>query len=142
LADTHETIIPAGRIDPRRERREEMTVAMDERAGGQVLAVDLKGKLEKKDYELFAPEVERLIDKHGKVSVLVDLTDFDGWDAGGLWEDIKFDLKHFNDVEKIAFIGEKKWQKGMATFCKPFTTAEIRYFEPTRRQEAMDWVRP
>jgi hypothetical protein len=30
----------------------------------------------------------------------------------------------------------------MATFCKPFTTAEIRYFEPTRRQEAMDWVRP
>ncbi len=119
-----------------------MTVALDERAGGQILAVDIKGKLEKKDYELFAPEVERLIDKHGKVSILVDLTGFEGWDAGGLWEDIKFDVKHFNDVERIAFIGQSRWQKGMATFCKPFTTAEIRYFEPTRRQEAVRWLGP
>jgi len=24
--------------------------------------------------------------------------------------------------------GEKKWQKGMSQFCRPFTTAKIRYF--------------
>jgi hypothetical protein len=42
-----------------------------------------------------------------------------------LWEDIKFDVKHFNDIERLAITGENKWEKGMAAFCKPFTTAKV-----------------
>ena len=42
------------------------------------------------------------------------MKDFHGWDAGALWEDIKFDLKHFSDIERVAMVGEKKWQKGMS----------------------------
>jgi hypothetical protein len=60
--------------------------------------------------------------------------DFHGWDAGALWEDAKFDLKHFADIERLAFVGEKKWEKGMAQFCRPFTKATIRYFD--RSEEA------
>ena len=28
-------------------------------------------------------------------------------------------------------IGDKKWESGMAGFCKPFTGAKIRYFDVT-----------
>jgi hypothetical protein len=43
-----------------------------------------------------------------------------------LWEDIKFSVKHFADIERLAMVGDKKWQRGMAAFCKPFTKATIR----------------
>ena len=57
------------------------------------------------------------------------------------WEDIKFDIKHFAHIERLAMVGERKWQHGMATFCKPFTTATIRYFDHADAAEALEWLR-
>jgi hypothetical protein len=57
-----------------------------------------------------------------------------------MWEDLKFGLKHFADIEKIAMVGEKKWQQGMATFGKLFTNATIRYFDHTDFAEARKWL--
>lgn len=107
---------------------------------GNVVEVEVRGKPDKKDYELFVPEVERRFRTEGKLRVLLRLSDFHGWTAGALWEDVKFDVKHFNDVERLAIVGEKKWQKGMATFCKPFTTARIRYFDHSQEGEARRWI--
>ena len=80
-----------------------------------VVSVTVTERLHKKDYEQFVPEFEKLIQKHGKVRILFDMAGFHGWDLGALWEDIKFDLKHFSDIERIAFVGDKKWEKGMST---------------------------
>jgi len=68
------------------------------------------------------------------------MTGFHGWEAGALWDDIKFDVKHFADIERLAMIGEKKWQHGMATFCKPFTKANIRYFDHAKAADARLWL--
>ena len=94
-----------------------------------MLVAHVTGKLVKADYEHFVPEFERLVRQHGSVRVLFDMTGFHGWDVGALWEDIKFDMKHFGDIERLAMVGENKWQHGMAMFCKPFTKATIRYFD-------------
>lgn len=117
-----------------------MPVELEERQDGKILVVRVTGRLEKQDYERYAPEIERLIEKHGKIRVFLETHDFHGWKAGALWEDIKFDLKHFSDVERVAIVGEKKWEKGMATFCKPFTTAEIRFFEHANADDARAWI--
>jgi stage II sporulation SpoAA-like protein len=117
-----------------------MAVELKEIAAGKVLDIHVSGKLVKDDYKHLVPEVERLIEQHGKIRVLLEMKDFHGWDAGGLWEDIKFDLKHFSDVERVAMVGEKKWQKGMSRFCRPFTTAKVRYFDQAARDEAREWA--
>jgi hypothetical protein len=77
---------------------------------------------------------------NGRLLMLVELHDFHGWTGSALWEDIKFDAKHFNDIERLAITGENKWKKGMAAFCKPFTTAKVRYFDHTHAAEARDWL--
>ncbi|MFP4356175.1 MAG: STAS/SEC14 domain-containing protein [Phycisphaerae bacterium] len=118
-----------------------MSVEIQEKQQGRYLDVNLTGKLRREDYEMFVPELERQIEKHGKVRIRVDLRDFHGWEGGGLWEDIKLNLKHFNDIEKVAMVGDSKWQKGMSAFCKPFTTAEIEYFPPDQAEQADQWVR-
>jgi hypothetical protein len=105
-----------------------------------VIEVFAEGKLTQQNYEELAPRFERLIERYGKLRILFVMENFHGWTAGALWEDLKVDLKHFNDVERIAFVGDKKWEKGMATFCKPFTSAEVRFFEPHEIDQARDWV--
>ena len=118
----------------------EMSIHVNEEHGGKMLAVHVSGKLVKADYEQFVPEFERLVRQHGKLRVLFDMTDFHGWDASAAWEDTKFGIKHFADIERLAMVGEKKWQHGMAIFCKPFTTAIVRYFEHADAAEARKWL--
>ena len=108
---------------------------------GNILDMTVTGRLTKDDYENFVPEVERLIQEHGKVRVLFDMHGFHGWTPGALWEDLKFDARHFRDIERLAFVGERKWEAGMASFCKPFTSAAIKYFDRGQADEARQWVR-
>jgi hypothetical protein len=117
-----------------------MPIQLNEQPDGKILAVHVSGKLAKADYEHFVPEFERLVQQHGKLRVLFDMTGFHGWEAGALWEDIKFDTKHFADIERLAMVGEKKWQQGMATFCKPFTKATIRYFDHADSDAGRKWL--
>lgn len=105
------------------------------------LEVHVEGKLTREDYRLFVPEIETLIEKHGKLRILFDMKNFHGWDMTAIWEDIKFDIHHFGDLEKIAMVGEKKWQEWMSQFCKPFTKAEIRYFQSHEIDQARAWLR-
>ena len=117
-----------------------MAIRLDEENGGKVLVVHVDGKLATTDYAHFVPEFERLVRQHGKLRVLFDMDGFHGWEAGALWADIKFDMKHFADIERLAMVGEAKWQHGMATFCKPFTKATIRYFDHPQAAEAGKWL--
>ena len=41
---------------------------------------------------------------------------------------------------RLAIVGESKWQKGMASFCKPFTTAKIKFFDHAHIDAARQWV--
>lgn len=117
-----------------------MAVELREEAGGKILVLNLSGKLAKEDYAHFTPVVERAVKEHGKVRLLVRMHDFHGWTAGALWEDIKFDWRHFSHIERLALVGESRWEHGMAVFCKPFTAATVRYFDQSKADEASAWV--
>jgi hypothetical protein len=118
-----------------------MAVETQEKADGKVLVVRASAKLTREDYERFRPEVERLIGQRGKVRILFEMHDFHGWTAGALWQGIKFDMEHFRDIERLAVVGEKAWEHGMALFCRAFTNAEIRYFDRSQADQADAWIR-
>jgi hypothetical protein len=117
-----------------------MSVELHQEIDGKILNVRVSGKLTKEDYEQFTPELEKLIERHGKIRVLFEMYDFHGWSVAALWEDVKFDFKHFSDIERIAMVGDKAWQEGMSFFCKPFTRAEVRYFGHHETDRAREWI--
>jgi hypothetical protein len=117
-----------------------MPIKLSEKNDGKLLEVRVSGKLAHEDYKHFVPEFERLLRQHGKIRLLFEMADFHGWQGGALWDDFKFDLKHFSDIERLAMVGDKKWEHGMANFCRPFTTAKIRYFDCTEVERARTWV--
>ena len=98
------------------------------------------GKLHDEDYKKFVPLLDAEIAKEGKVNVLAVFHDFHGWDARALWDDIKFATTHCTKIKRIAMIGENKWQKWMATICKPFTLAKIQYFDSSQLEAAKAWL--
>ena len=116
------------------------TAHVDEVIHGNVLEVDLHGKLSRPDYEWFTPETEKLILKYGKIRVLVTMHNFEGWDATAVWEDMKWNAKHFSQIERLAIVGKTTWHRLMTGFARPFTSTQVRYFTPEELSEARAWL--
>jgi len=106
----------------------------------RVLHVRLNGKLTDEDYRTFVPELEALIARHGSLRLLVEMSDFHGWHAGALWDDFKVYLKHGNEIERIAIVGEKGWQEWMTRMARPFLHSETRFFEHADAGDARRWI--
>ena len=106
----------------------------------KTLGFKLSGKLHDEDYKTFVPAVDAAVAEQGKVRMLAVFHDFHGWDAKALWDDIKFSTTHCTKIERIALVGEKAWEKGMAAVCKPFTMAKIQYFDAADIAKAKAWL--
>lgn len=117
-----------------------MSIKLKEESGGKVLIIHLAGRLIETDYEEFVPDIEQLTMKHGNVRLLFDVTDFPGWNAGVLWENTRFADKCFAGISRLAMVGEKNCQRGMAIFCKPFTRAITRYFDRDNAHNGRQWL--
>jgi hypothetical protein len=100
----------------------------------------LSGKLHDEDYKTFVPQIDAELAKDGKVNVLAQFHNFQGWDAKALWDDIKFATTHCTKISKIALVGEKTWEKYMAMVCKPFTMASVKYFDASQLDQAKAWL--
>ncbi len=109
-------------------------------ADGKVVAFKLSGKLHDEDYKTFVPLVDKAVAQDGKVRILAQFHDFHGWDMHALWDDIKFSTTHCSKIERIALVGETKWEQWMAKVCKPFTMAKIKYFDAGELDAAKKWL--
>lgn len=107
----------------------------------KVLGFKLSGKLHDADYKTFVPAIDAALQKEGKVRLLAQFHDFHGWDMAALWDDIKFSTTHCTKIDRIALVGEKKWEEWMAKVCKPFTMAKIQYFDAAKIDDARTWLK-
>lgn len=105
-----------------------------------IIYTTIKDKLRKEDMEEVIQAGSTIIEKHGKARWYIEMQDFKGWDAGALWEDMKFDIKHANEYEKVAMVGGKDWEKVMTNLLKPFTSADVAYFDLDEKDEAKAWI--
>ena len=111
-----------------------MDQALEIVSSGKLLHVRVSGKLTKESYETFTPLVDQLITEHGKLRVLFEMHDFHGWTAGAMWEDIKFDFKHWKDVERLAFVarpsGKLAWPLSASPSPVPRSSTSIELNSP------------
>ena len=117
-----------------------MPIQFSVKNSAKILTVRASGTLVKADYANFVPEFERLLQLHGKPNVLFDMTAFQSWEGGAVLDEIKFDIKHFDDMEKLAVVGSKGWERWITVFSKPFTSAKIRFFDQADAAEASHWL--
>jgi len=106
-----------------------------------IYAVRVSGKLSHEDYQAFLPQLESLIKPNEKIALLIELDDFHGVDLSAMKDDFFFGMKHGDSFEKVAIVGDKKWQKWMTLLSSPFLKGEIKYFNRIALQDGWDWLR-
>src|SRR5262249_54353607 len=107
----------------------------------KVVGFRMSGKLHDEDYKTFVPIIDAAVAKEGKIRLLAQFHDFHGWDLHALWDDIKFATTHCTAMERIALVGDRKWEEWMAKVCKPFTMAKLKYFDAAQIDAAWAWLR-
>jgi hypothetical protein len=113
---------------------------IEKRAGHLTLRVS--GRLKRKDLsqaERVAIEVMR---SGGKVRFFLLLAEnFEGWDPVGDWGDLTFQSRFDEQIERIAIVGEKRWQQLAEAFVgKGLRSVDIRYFTPNQAAVARAWI--
>lgn len=100
-----------------------------------------EGKLDDEDYERIIPLLQEKVRSFGKIRWYFEMRDFKGWTLSALWKDLKFDFKNNENMERIAMVGDRKWEKELTQLMKPFTEADIKFFETEEREEAKYWIK-
>lgn len=112
-----------------------------EQTQDNIIATKATAKLTQRDYEKILPLLNDKLNKYPKIRWYFEMEDFEGWEAKAFWEDVKFDSKHANDFDKVAMVGEKKWEEWMTDLMQPFTAAEVKYFNTSQKEEAIKWIK-
>lgn len=102
--------------------------------------IQVSGKLEHRDYERLMPELEALV-KQGKARVLLDIQDFKGFTPAALIDELKFDVRHHKDFERIAVVSESNLQELGVRMVRPFLSGRVKIFDKTERAAAEQWIR-
>ena len=117
-----------------------MSFQILEEHGGRNLLINVRGKLAKEDYKEFVKEFEQHFRQYGKFGVLFDMTGFRGWKANALWDEMKFDATHCVDIDRLAMVGDKKWERDLTQFSQLFTRTPIQYFNQADIADARTWL--
>ncbi len=117
-----------------------MPIEINDDPATNLVTITLTGKLIKHDHREFGRRVDAAITRAGKARILLLMRDFRGWNAGAAWEGVKFDVRHFSDIEKLAMVGDAKWQQRVASLWKPFNRAKIKYFNSSDMMAASAWL--
>jgi hypothetical protein len=104
------------------------------------LSLKAIGKLTHEDYKIITPMIDSALEsvKDPKINAIIDGTELEGWEMRAAWDDFRLGLKHGNEFEKIAIVGNKKWQEHTAKIGSWFISGEVKYFES--EADALDWL--
>lgn len=98
-------------------------------------------KLKDEDYDRLIPILEEKIRSYGTIRWYFEMREFEGWSLSAMWRDLKFDFRNKENLERIAMVGNKEWEKELTQLMKPFTGARIKYFQTREREEAKNWIK-
>jgi len=107
---------------------------------GRRVALKASGKLTHDDYQWLTPALEARISEVGPLSVLFDMESFEGWELRAAWDDFLLGLKHLGDFERIALVGDRKWEEIGARIADHLIKAEVRFFDVSERDAAWMWI--
>jgi len=104
--------------------------------------VELKamGKLSHEDYQTITPMLESAIAgiDHPEINMLVDASEFQGWELRALWDDFKLGLQHGKEFKKLAIVGHKKWMPFAVKIGSWFIAGEAQHFDTLT--DAIVWL--
>src|SRR5438105_10081392 len=118
-------------------------IANLEHHDGRLCVLRVGGELKKSELDAAQSEFVEKIAVAGTVKLLVLLENFSGWERGADWDDTDFFFSHRNDFEKIAVVGNPRWEAQVPAFTGAgLRKGPVKFFPETAESEARTLARP
>jgi len=117
-----------------------VSVAIKRQKKRLFMEMRLFGKLTHEDYKVFVPLVDKAFReaKGLEVDILVDMRDFRGWKPRAAWDDMVFGMKLRKAFDKMAVVGDKKWEEVSVRMMSHLVKGKMKFFKNRRR--ALEWL--
>ena len=106
-----------------------------------VLGIEASGKVTHEDYrDVLIPAAEALMAR-GPIKLLyVAGADFAGFELEALWDDSKFDRKHWHDFKRVGVVTDVGWIRGSISLFRPIFPCEVKLFHLAELDAAKAWI--
>ncbi|HEY1265993.1 MAG TPA: STAS/SEC14 domain-containing protein [Candidatus Binatia bacterium] len=109
---------------------------------GPIVTAKISGELSINEVSQLQNASLGAIERHGRISALLFLENFQGWKREGGWGDLTFMNEHDKNIAKIAVIGEPQWKDDVCAFlAKGFRSAAVEFFLPSEPYKARQWLK-
>ncbi|MFT7002706.1 MAG: hypothetical protein ACJAWW_000039 [Sulfurimonas sp.] len=104
------------------------------------MKLKITGTLTHDDYAKMTPMLRESIKgvKEPSVKMLIDATEFDGYEIRAAWDDFKFGMEFKDIFTNIAFIGTKSWEEYGVKIGNWFIGADMKFFKDI--DKAYEWL--
>lgn len=104
------------------------------------MKIKINGTLTHEDYERMIPMLKSSIEgvKEPDVRVLIDATEFNGWELRAAWDDLKFGMEFRQIFTKIAIVGTSTIEEYAAKIGSWFMNGDMKFFESL--DNAYEWL--
>lgn len=107
----------------------------------RLLILHVGGELKKSELDAVQSEFVEKIAGEGTVKLLVLLENFTGWERSEQWGDTDFFFSYRNDFEKIAVVGDPRWEAQVLAFTGAgLRKGPVKLFPQTSESEARAWL--
>lgn len=106
-----------------------------------LVAVKITDTLNRSDYNTLIPEMESKIKQYGKINLYLEISDGVRLSENSSLADMHFNLRHAHDIRKAAFVGDDEHEEHILELLRPLENAEIRWYKPVDRDEALEWLK-
>jgi len=113
---------------------------LSESENGNV-GIKIQRKLTQDDYRLLISYIDRLKQEVGPIRLLWDMTECEGLNSQGLWEELTKQLHQFHEIPQVAVVGERHWMDCGTKVFHPLLKTSVKYFTPDQLDTAWRWVK-
>lgn len=107
-----------------------------------VLGFKVSGTVTADEYEsVVIPAVEAFFLVQPKAHFMYCFsTDFEGFEAGAVWDDVRLGLRHISGWEKVAVVADQDWLRGAVKIVRLGIPGDLRVYTTQEMQQARAWV--
>lgn len=116
-------------------------IEVSELSDSSVLVLNISGKLTKQDLDELISVLKNHISQSDDPHLYMSMQGFKGWESvAAAWKDLNLDAAYIGYFDRIAIVGEKKWQEWGTQLIDAISKEELKYFYTEKAEKAWKWI--
>lgn len=118
-----------------------MTIELIAHPFDNVVGLKIENKIEAADIDRIAQLIEAKLQQTKKLRIYAEVVSWSGMSIKALLKDLRFGLRHFQDLEKEVIVSDLRWLERLAkTSDRLFSQIEIKHFSTAEKDKAWEFV--